>query len=364
MTTTAHPDESPGSSMTDEEYGALRASAALWAGTSVLITDQRGRVLVQHVDYRNTCLLPGGAVGKGESPSRGASRELLEELGITTAVTRSLAVDWVSADTPSTPPAMRFPGEILYVYDSGTWNDQQIASIRLPGHEITAVDLVEPATLNALMAPSDARRALSALRARINAGGPVFLENGLPIAPTVLDRVGILRTARVEHHFPWRPGPVLAGLPVRQCWAWAFAPDGRVLVLLKPDTGAACLPGGTLETQDQGDPVATLMREAAEEAATHLDEPVFLGHLLDPTEPCAHVHFAATLTRLGPVRSALATGQAHARILATPEQAVALFNWGPETAGQLATVHAARERLGIPKAAAQPVTELPGPVTW
>ncbi|GAB2442604.1 NUDIX domain-containing protein [Streptomyces incanus] len=362
MTTTAHPDESPDSSMTDEEYGALRASAALWAGTSVLITDQRGRVLVQHVDYRNTCLLPGGAVDKGESPSHGASRELLEELGITTAVTRGLAVDWVSADTPSTPPAMRFPGEILYVYDGGTWNDQQIISIRLPGHEITAVDLVEPATLHALMAPSDARRALSALRARINAGGPVLLENGLPIAPTVLDRVGILRTARVEHHFPWRPGPVPPDLPVRQCRAWAFAPDGRVLVLLKPDTGTACLPGSTLE--DQGDPVTTLIRKAAEEAATHLGEPAFLGHLLDPTEPCAHVRFAATLTQLGPVRPAPVTGRTHTRILATPEQAVALFDWGPETAGQLVTVHAARERLGIPEAAAQPVTELPGPVTW
>ncbi|MFE7401976.1 hypothetical protein [Streptomyces sp. NPDC057557] len=33
--------------MTDEEYGTLRASAALWAGVSVLINDRRGRVLIQ-----------------------------------------------------------------------------------------------------------------------------------------------------------------------------------------------------------------------------------------------------------------------------------------------------------------------------
>lgn len=68
MTTPSAPDELPGPSMTDEEYGALRASAALWAGTSVLITNKFGHVLIQYVDYRATCLLPGGAVDEGESP--------------------------------------------------------------------------------------------------------------------------------------------------------------------------------------------------------------------------------------------------------------------------------------------------------
>ncbi|MGW0672590.1 hypothetical protein [Streptomyces sp. NPDC002746] len=60
MTTTSAPGELPGSALTDEEYGALRASAALWIGTSVLITNQLGQILVQYVDYRDTCLLPGG----------------------------------------------------------------------------------------------------------------------------------------------------------------------------------------------------------------------------------------------------------------------------------------------------------------
>ncbi|MCE0444824.1 NUDIX domain-containing protein [Streptomyces tricolor] len=68
--------------MTDEAYGALRASAALWAGTSVLITNQRGQILLQRVSYRPTCLLPGGAVDTGESPAQGAARELEEELGV------------------------------------------------------------------------------------------------------------------------------------------------------------------------------------------------------------------------------------------------------------------------------------------
>src|SRR5690606_13945419 len=99
MTVTPSPDTPPSTTMTDEEYGALRAAAALWVGTSVLITDERGRILVQHVDYRTTCLLPGGGVDENEPPAQGAGREVREELGVTTTVDRGLAVDWVSADS-------------------------------------------------------------------------------------------------------------------------------------------------------------------------------------------------------------------------------------------------------------------------
>lgn len=43
MTTPPVPGDMPGARMSDDAYGPLRASAAVWAGTSVLITDQRGR---------------------------------------------------------------------------------------------------------------------------------------------------------------------------------------------------------------------------------------------------------------------------------------------------------------------------------
>lgn len=364
MTTTSTPDELPGTSMTDEAYGALRASAALWAGTSVLITDRRGRVLIQHVDYLSTCLLPGGAVDPGEAPSRAAARELEEELGVTVTVDRGLAVDWVSRDSSSAPAAMRFPGEILYVYDGGIWDDEQTAAIRLPEREIESIEFVEPARLPDLMAPGDARRALSALRARINAAGAVLLEDGRPIAPTVLDQAGVLRTARAEHHLPFHPGPVPDGLLVCQSWGWMFAPDGRVLVLLEPDTGAACLPGGTPEPHDHGDLVATLRREAREEAEAGFVESVFLGYLSEPGKPYARVRYAAALGGVGPARTDPATGHTYTRILATPEQALELFDWGPPAANQLAAAHQARERLGIPAAVRRPVTELTAPTTW
>lgn len=364
--TTTTPDESPGTTMTDEEYGAQRASAAVWAGTSVLVTDRRGRVLIQHVDYLDTCLLPGGAVDKGEAPARGAARELYEELGVTAVVDRGLAVDWVSAGGMNAPAVMRFPGELLHVFDGGTWDDERIAAIRLPESEITAVEFVEPARLPDFLAPRDARRALAALRARINAAGAVLLEDGVPLAPTVLDRVGVLRTPRDRRHYPFHPGPVPDSrvLPIRQSWAWAFAPDGRVLVLLEPDTGDACLPGGTPEPADRGDAVATLRREAAEEATARLARVTYVGHLADPGEPCVRVRYAAVLASVGRAAADPATGLTYVRVLATPEQALQLFDWGPAGAEQLAAVHRARERLGIPRAAQQPVTELPGPTAW
>ncbi|QIS75515.1 NUDIX hydrolase [Streptomyces sp. DSM 40868] len=361
MMTTSAPDERPRVAMTDKAYGALRASAAVWVGASVLITNQRGQVLLQRVSYRSTRLLPGGAV-EGEPPAQGAVRELEEELGVRASVTRALAVDWVSPAGRTMPPIMNFPGELLHVFDGGVWDEDRIASIRCAPGEIEAVEFAEPADLPTLMAPDDARRALSALRARTNGTGAVLLEDGRPLVPTLLDRVNAFTRHRAAHHWPWQKGPAPAGMPVRQCWGWLFAPDGRVLTLLDPANGAACLPGGTPEPQDQGDPAATLTREAAEEAAVRISVPVLLGYLADEhhsSGPCVRVRMAARLTDVGPSRPDPATGQTYVRALATPEQVIELFDWGLPAADQLAAVHQARARLGIPRAGRQPLTELP-----
>ncbi|MBB0243645.1 NUDIX domain-containing protein [Streptomyces alkaliphilus] len=365
MTTTSSPDEHPpGAALTDKAYGALRASAALWAGTSVLITNRRGQVLLQRVGYRPTRLLPGGAVDTGESPARGAARELQEELGVTTTVTHGLAVDWISPAGRATSPAVRFPGEILHVFDGGVWDEGRIAAIRPRPGEIDGVEFVEPADLPAVMSPGDARRVLSALRARINGAGPALLEDGLPITPTILDRVGVLRTARARHRCPFRSAPVPAGLGIRRVRVWAFTPDGRVLVLLDPDTGTAGLPGGTPDPQGHADPETTLIREVHRKATAELAGTRYLGYLSDLDEPRARAHYAAALTSLGPAPVDPATGRTHVRILATPEQAVELLERGPSATEELHAVHRARVLLGIPHSGRRPVTELNSPTTW
>ncbi|MFK0219717.1 NUDIX domain-containing protein [Streptomyces vinaceus] len=316
----------PGTWMTPQEYGASRA--ALWTGAVVLVTDAHGRVLVQSVDYRPDRLLPGGAVDAGESPAAAAAREVREELGVDGRYPRGLAVDWIPADTPGIPPEMGFPGEIMHVYDGGTWPPELIDGIRLPAQEITGVHFAEPADLTALMDPGDARRALSALRARINGGGPALLEDGRPTLPTALDRLGALRTRRTPLHGTWHPGPVPPGVPVREPSAWLFAPDGRVLVLISRSTGSAHLPSPA--------PGST---------------PLGYRH----ADGTAHPRTAGRLPSPAP-----AGDPAYARLLATPEQVRELADWGPAGRAELAAVHGARTRLRLPDPPRTPLTELPG----
>ncbi|RLU82491.1 NUDIX hydrolase [Streptomyces griseocarneus] len=358
-----HPDSRecpspPPRRMTDAQYVASRST--LWSGVSALFTDGRGRVVLEDVDYRSTCLLPGGAIDAGETPSHAIARKVHQELGLTRPFSRVLAVDWVPPGTPGYPQG--FPGEVIYVFDGGALREEDFAQIGLPGREVTGVRRIEPALLPCHVAPAVARRALAALRARINGSGPAILEDGRPLVPTRLDGLQVLRTERKPQLWPWHMGAVPDRLPVTQVWGWLFAQDGRNLVLIGQDTGSACLPGGTVEPADHGDPGQTLKREAWEEARVRISDPLYLGYLHDDTSnrrPCARARFAARITGWEPPHRDEATGQTYTRLLATPEQTAQLFDWGEESAAQLAAVHIAREKFGLPAPARQPLTELP-----
>jgi 8-oxo-dGTP pyrophosphatase MutT (NUDIX family) len=354
-----------GAAMTAAQYGASRAAAAVWAGVSALFTDERGRIVLEDVDYRPVCLAPGGAIDAGEQPSAAMARETDEELCLQRTFNRVLAVDWVPRTAEDKDPQMAFPGETITVFDGGTLTEEQLRAIRLPGREVTGIRRVEPAQLADVMAPGDARRLMAALRARIDGAGPAFLEDGRPLAPSLLDDLRVLRTARKPQRWAWRSEPVMPGLRVRQSWGFLLAPDGRILVLIGQDTGSACLPGGTPEAADLADAAATLRREAREEAQVEISDPSYLGYLYDDTGqadrdagPCARVRMAATITACEPPERDPATGQTYARILATVEQTAELFDWGPDTRHLIEAAHAARRQLALPEPPRQPITEI------
>jgi 8-oxo-dGTP pyrophosphatase MutT (NUDIX family) len=346
VTTTPTSDETP-SAFTDEQYGAQRAEAAVWAEASAVITDRRGRVLVERVGYRDTRLLPGGAVDKGESPAHTAARELYEQLGVTMALDRGLAVDWVSTAGANAPPAMRFPGEVLHVFDGGTWDDEQIAAIRPRQGEIEAVDFVEPARLPELMSPDDARRALSALRARANAAGPVLLEDGIPIAPTVLDRAGVLRTPRTTS--PSTSARLRSTSPYTRSGAGSL-PQTAACSCHWSRTQARLACPAALPNSRTRRPCTHTAPGDHEEAAAEIGNPLFIGHLAAPDETRSRLRYAAALTRLGPAPVDPATGRTYVRILATPEQAPELFDWGEPAAG----LHQAASGSASPQPSASP----------
>ncbi|MGQ4484440.1 hypothetical protein ACN6LM_003739 [Streptomyces sp. SAS_281] len=117
-----------------------------------------------------------------------------------------------------------------------------------------------------------------------------------------------------------------------------FVPDGRVLALLDPNNGAAWLPRGTPEPTDHADPETTLIREARKEAAAELAGTRYLGYLCPRRTLCArplHRH----PTSLGPTPVDPAIGPTYVQILATPKQALELFDWAPPTAEQFQAVH-------------------------
>ncbi|MGX1909337.1 hypothetical protein ACWIID_10775 [Streptomyces phaeochromogenes] len=164
------------------------------------------------------------------------------------------------------------------------------------------------------------------------------------------------------------------GLAMMQAWGWLFVPDGRCVVLIDTEDWWPLLPGGTVEQlADGGDPVATLKREAVEQAQVSCVDPQYLGYVYDDEgavhggiDPCARVRMAARVTQIGPAAPDPATGRMLLRLLAPAQQAVELFGWGEQ-----AHLHAAAaERLAIERWGQRPapgatVSEIPAAgVVW
>ncbi|MBV9023984.1 MAG: NUDIX hydrolase [Streptomycetaceae bacterium] len=343
-----------------------RSRHKIWLSAAALFTDPLGRILLVQPTYRQQRLLPGGAAEPGESPAQACAREVLEELGLERAPGRLLAVHWLPPDHPDIAAGMAVPGEVRYILDGGTLDEEEIAALRVPADELLGFEFIDSTQAEERMIPVDGQIMLAALRARLS-GTTAHLEGGRHVGEVPpLDRHQVYVRPRAGRTWPWHPEPVPDSLQVKQAWGWLFVPDGRVVLVVDPGDRLPALPGGTVELTDAS-PEETLRREAMEEAQVTIgDDIVRLGWVYDATGdvyggigPCARLRLAAPITAVGPAGVDPATGRTFGRLLATPDQAAALLGWGDQGYQQAElAARWAHERWGIPHAAPGPVSEL------
>ena len=106
-----------------------------------LVRDERGRVLLCELTYKNEWDLPGGVVEVGEAPALGLVRELQEELGITVEVRGLLTVNWL--------PAWRgWDDACIFLFDLGVVDSSVTDDMTLQPSEIKSVRWCDPETIH------------------------------------------------------------------------------------------------------------------------------------------------------------------------------------------------------------------------
>jgi len=341
-------------------YAAARAT--MWTGSSVMITDPSLKVLIANVPYREKAVLIGGGVERAEAPFAAARREAGEETGTDVAPGRLLAVDWVPINSDTAHKSAAYPGELIFVFDGPTLTAGSLGELRPQIGEITSLEFVDPGDLATRLRPGDARRALAALRARVD-GTTAYLEDGHPHPPCALHEHDLLTgTPPAPATGRWHRRQTLPEASrVRAVRGWVFARDGRVLLLHDPVSGQSFLPGGDLDADDLEHAPSALTRWSALTARTRPGRLQQLGYYLDTNDPNAglNVRVVGALGTLNPSQPD-PTGRHHVRLLASPEQAAELLRLGAAGLREAAdAAEAAEDALNTPRARRSPVTEIP-----
>ena len=143
-------------------------------GAAVLLSDDRGRVLLVEPTYKDYWEIPGGVVEADESPYAAVVRELKEELGLPVRPGRLLVTDWV-------PPRPDRTEGLMTVFDGGVLTPEQTEQIRLPADELRSWAWCTEQEAGERLSELLARRIAAAVRAWAE-GTVVYLENGFFIA--------------------------------------------------------------------------------------------------------------------------------------------------------------------------------------
>ncbi|MFJ8627498.1 NUDIX domain-containing protein [Kitasatospora sp. NPDC093550] len=135
----------------------------------VLFFDEDDRVLLVKPTYKPGWEIPGGYLHADETPSEGAAREVMEELGITPPIGRLLVADWAPHPTEG--------DKLLFIFDGGVLPAGELDNIAVDQVEIGEYAFHTTDQLDGLLIPRLARR-VHAARAGRRQSATVYLEHG------------------------------------------------------------------------------------------------------------------------------------------------------------------------------------------
>ena len=145
---------------------------AIPVSAGALIFDRAGRLLILKPTYKTGWTIPGGVMeADGETPWEACRREVREECGIELHSGRLACMD-VRRPKPGRP------GGVRYLFDCGPISDDALAGIVVQPEEISEYRLAAVADALGLLRGPIRRRVRAATRGR----GPVYLEDGRPVA--------------------------------------------------------------------------------------------------------------------------------------------------------------------------------------
>ncbi|MGW5050114.1 NUDIX domain-containing protein [Actinokineospora sp. NPDC004072] len=162
----------PAEALPTPEHVASLARKRMAAG--VLLRDRDDRVLLVEPSYKPNWELPGGAVEADESPWAAASRELIEELGLTRPLGRLLVVDYVL-------PHDGKPEGVTFIFDGGHLDEADLTTLPLPNNEILSASFHTLEQARTKTKPLLANRLTAATEAA-HQGITALCEHGVRVA--------------------------------------------------------------------------------------------------------------------------------------------------------------------------------------
>lgn len=137
---------------------------------SALFLNNNGEVLIVKPTYRPDWLLPGGLVEEYESPRKACTREIQEELNLTTPLTRLLCIEYHSEDSKQTE-------SVQFVFYGGLIEETQLPTITLQKAELSEYRFVPREEARHLLSCKLAKRLPYCFQA-LEENTTLYLEDG------------------------------------------------------------------------------------------------------------------------------------------------------------------------------------------